>query len=76
MHISICSPRSLKTTSKYTNNYKYDLQMLDSPSVCGLKHTLKFVEKYSYLNDSDISAAYFYLFVLFSEKIHINLVFL
>ena len=58
------------------NNYKYDLQMLDSPSVCGLKHTLKFVGKYSYFNDSDLIAAYFYLLVSFSEKIHINLVFL
>ena len=63
-------------TSKYTNNYKYDLQMLDSPSVCGLKHTLKFVGKYSYFSDSDLIAAYFYLFVSFSEKIHINFVFL
>ena len=50
--------------------------MLDSPSVCGLKQTLKFVGKYSYFNDSDLIAAYFYLFVSFSEKIHINLVFL
>ena len=29
-------------------------------SVCGLKHTLKFVGKYSYFNDSDLIAAYFF----------------
>ena len=50
--------------------------MLYSPSVCGLKHTLKFVGKYSYFNDSDLIAAYFYLFVAFSEIIRTNLVFL
>ena len=62
-------------TSKDTNNYKYDLQMLDSPSVCGLKHTLTFVGKYSYFNDCDFPHI-FILFVSFSEKTHINLVFL